>query len=259
MSNSNTHAADRSNDLVGGAGAPEEGWSPCTISVALTRRSRAVDRVAPGFGPSGSEDVSSGPFFFCPIFYFRWATIDVMSRSSFCRSMFFFLSTFSLVACLDKPYDADGPGDFIGVFAVDAKQDANTCGAGAQGAPETWSFEVRLSREIGIIYWNPGTDGVTGKLDADKHSFAFDATIVVDKRDANSAPWLPPCSVSRHDRSSGKIADDDESFTGKLTYDWAPTIGSDCTDLVMSDVAEFAALPCGMTYTLDAKRTSTTP
>ena len=182
-----------------------------------------------------------------------------MLRPSFFRTLCLALASFSLVACLDKPYDPDGPGDFIGVFAVDGTQDANTCGDGAQGAPTSWSFEVRFAREIGILYWNPGAELITGTLDADKHTFSFDTSIVVNKRDQNSDPWLPPCSVSRHDRSSGKIADDDASFTGKLSYDWAPTSGSDCSDLITSDTPEFAMLPCGMTYTLEGKRTSTTP
>ncbi len=182
-----------------------------------------------------------------------------MLRPSIFRLSWLALAALPLVACLDKPYDPDGPGEFIGVFDVDAQQETNTCGAGALGALAAWSFEVRFAREIGIIYWNPGAELVTGTLDADKHTFAFDTNVVAYKRDANSDPFLPPCTVNRHDRSSGKIADDDASFTGKLSYDWAPTIGSDCTDLVMSDSPEFGALPCGMTYTLAAKRTATTP
>lgn len=169
------------------------------------------------------------------------------------------LAAWPLVACQDKPYDPDGPGDFIGVFSVDAQQDANTCGSGALDAPASWSFEVRLSREIGLIYWNNGAELVTGELDADKHTFSFDTTIIVDMRDQNSPPWLPPCAVQRHDRSSGKIADDDTTFSGKLSYDFTPTAGSDCADLVTSDPPVFAVLPCGMTYSLEAKRTSTTP
>lgn len=182
-----------------------------------------------------------------------------MLRTPFRSSLCFALATLSLVACQNKPTDVDGPGDFIGVFAVDAKQDANTCGAGALNSPAAWSFDVRLSREIGIIYWNNGAELINGDLDADKHTFSFDTSVIVNMRDQNSAPWLPDCSVARHDQSAGKIADDDAAFTGKLTYDFAPTAGSDCTDLIMSDQPVFAALPCGMTYTLDAKRTSTTP
>lgn len=198
-------------------------------------------------------------FYFVPIFYPRSATIDAMSRPPFFHALSLALATFSLVACLDKPYDPDGPGDFIGVFKVEAEQDANTCGAGALNAPAAWTFEVRLSREVGIAYWNNGAELITGQLDADKHSFKFDTSVIVDMRDANSAPWLEPCSVKRHDVSSGKIGDDDTTFSGKLSYDFAPTAGSECSDLVMSDPQVFTALPCGMTYTLEAKRTSTTP
>jgi hypothetical protein len=189
----------------------------------------------------------------------RCGTILTMFSLSNLRTLGLVLATSSLFACLDKPYDTDGLGDFIGVFAVDAKRDANTCGEGPLGAPATWSFEMRLSREVGTIYWNNGAEYIQGKLDADGHSFTFDTTLIVDMRDENSAPWLPPCSVARRDQSSGKIADDDASLTGKLSYDFSPTQGSDCADLVTTDPKVFMTLPCGMAYTIEADRTSTTP
>lgn len=246
--------ARRSYGLARGAGTPEEEWSPCTISVALTRRFRAVDRVAPGFGPNGSEEVSSGPFFFCS----TCATIATMSFASARARFFVALALSPLVGCLDKPYDPDGPGEFIGVFSVDAKQEANSCGAGALDAPASWTFDVRLSREVGVLLWNNGTEYIEGELSSDKRVFSFATSVIVDMRDQNSPAWLPPCSIARADRSNGTIAGDDASFTGKLSYDFAPTSGSDCTDLVTSAMPEFAALPCGISYTLEAKRTSTT-
>lgn len=183
-----------------------------------------------------------------------------MSRlSSLCSRFVLPAALLSLVACQNKPYDVDGPGDFIGLFTVDAKQDANTCGTGALDAPASWQFDVRLSREVGILYWNNGAEYVEGNLGSDKRTFSFDTMVRVNMRDQNSDPWLPPCSVDRHDRSSGKIADDDTTFTGKLSYDFAPTTGSDCADLITSETPVFLMLPCGMSYTLEAKRTSTTP
>lgn len=116
-----------------------------------------------------------------------------------------------------------------------------------------------MSREIGIIYWNNGSELVTGDLASDKHSFSFDTSVVINMRDQNSPSWLTPCSIARHDKSSGKLVDDDTTFSGKLSYDFAPTVDSDCSDLVTSDTPTFAMLPCGMSYTLEAKRTSTTP
>lgn len=219
--------------------------------------------MAPGFGPSGSEDTSSGPFFFCARAPTVRRTRLVRHHPRMLLRMFsrltLALASLLLPGCLDKPYDPDGPGDFIGVFSVDAHQSANTCGQGALDSPVDWTFDVHLSREIGIIYWNNGAEYVQGELASDKHSFTFDAQVVVNMRDQNSAPSLPPCSVERHDRSSGRIADDDASFTGTLTYEFAPTTDSNCSDLVTSTPQVFAALPCAMTYTLDAKRTATTP
>jgi hypothetical protein len=182
-----------------------------------------------------------------------------MSHEPAFRALCLVLAAGNLVACLDKPYDPDGPGDFIGAFTVDAKSETNTCGADVFDAPVPWIFDVRLSRDLDLIYWDNGAEFVTGKLASDKRSFSFDTTILVDMRDQNSAPWLPPCTMQRRDRSDGKIADDDTAFTGQLSYDYAPTSGSDCSDLVMTEPPLFAVLPCGMTFTLAAKRTSDTP
>jgi hypothetical protein len=177
-----------------------------------------------------------------------------MSSQTAFRSLVAALASLSLVACLDQPVDPDGPGELIGLFAVAAKLDTNTCGAGALGAPTNWTFDIRLSREGELIYWDKNGDVVTGQLSADKRTFSFDTTVALNMRDANSDPFLPPCTVERRDRSDGQIAEGDTSFSGTLSYGFTPTVGSDCTDLVFGEAPVFIAIPCAMTYELTATR-----
>jgi hypothetical protein len=160
----------------------------------------------------------------------------------------------SLVAlgCGDATMDPHKPGVDLGSFDVDATREANTCGESALGgAPATWLFELRLRRGDGVMYWDNGAELIAGELSADGRSFSFDTGVVVDMREGKGAA-LPPCSVARHDRSSGTLDAEEDAFTGTLTYDFAATEGSDCADLVSSESPTFAALPCGMSYKLEA-------
>lgn len=168
------------------------------------------------------------------------------------------LASLLLAACTPATSDPHHPGDFIGAFRVDADRKASSCGEGALGSMPKWSFDVKLSRGDGELFWDNGAEVVPGVLQPDDKTFSFESGIIVDMRDASSPPDLPPCSLARADHASGKLADDDATFTGELSYDFAPTQGSDCTDLVAGAAPIFAALPCGMSYALSATRTSTT-
>jgi hypothetical protein len=164
-----------------------------------------------------------------------------------------------VAACGDGTVDPHHPGKFLGTYHVDAKREATTCGEGALGSTASWSFDVRLSRDEGAVFWDNGAEVIAGALAPDDVTFSFTTGVVVDMRDESSAPWLPPCSIARGDGAEGVLAADTAGFTGKLTYDFSPTQGSDCTDLVAGSMPVFAALPCAMRYTLSGVRTKTEP
>jgi hypothetical protein len=160
----------------------------------------------------------------------------------------------AVAGCGDGTVDPRHPGADLGTFRVDATREANTCGdAALGGAPATWSFELRLRRGDSALYWDNGVEIIPGVLGADGQSFSFDTGIVVDMRAQGSA-GLPPCSVARRDRASGTLDAEDDAFKGSLSYDFAPTQGSACEDLVTSEMPSFGALPCSMKYALDAER-----
>lgn len=167
------------------------------------------------------------------------------------------LALFALAGCADAFGDRDprAPGEPLGRFHVAGKRTENTCGEGALGAGPTWDFDIALSREGDAIHWNNGGAGVTGTLDDDGVTFYFDATVAVDMREPGEAK-LPPCTMSRRDRGSGKLdaTEDPSSFKGQLRYDFSPTAGSNCDDLVHGSAPIVVQLPCGFAYAIEATR-----
>ncbi|MGK3994556.1 hypothetical protein [Sorangium sp. So ce1024] len=156
------------------------------------------------------------------------------------------------------------PATALGAFHVVGTQTSNTCGEGALGTMRLWEFDVELARGEGALYWDNGTGVVAGVLDEDQVSFSIEALVVVDMR-AGDGPPGPPCSIARRDRARGELGaggDDVMRFEATLSYEFAPTAGSRCENLVAGELSVapvFAALPCGMAYALKAKRSAPPP
>lgn len=156
--------------------------------------------------------------------------------------------------------DAHQPGMLLGTFHVAATRSDNTCGEGALGTQPTWAFDVKIARDPGVIYWNNGVEMIHGDLDADLVTFHFDTGIVMNMRTEDRP--RPPCSISRHDQAKGVLGgsgDDVNGFTGSLAYDFAPTAGSMCDDLIDGPMPIVAKLPCGFAYQLKATKLSSGP
>ncbi|WP_437737182.1 hypothetical protein [Sorangium sp. So ce1335] len=172
----------------------------------------------------------------------------------------------ALSACVEAFGDqpAEEPGTALGAFHVVAVQTSNTCGEGALGTALLWEFDVELARDEGALYWDNGASVIAGVLDEDQVSFSIEARVVVDMRGGDMPPG-PPCSIERRDRARGELGaagDDVADFEARLSYEFAPTAGSRCEDLVAGELSVapvFAALPCGMAYDLEAKRSALPP
>jgi len=93
---------------------------------------------------------------------------------------------------------------------------------------------------------------ITGTLAGDNVTFGFATSVVQNMRDPNVV-GPPPCSVNRQDTASGKLdaaTGAVSSFSGQLSYQFAPTAGSNCDDLINGDMPLVAQLPCGFAYNL---------
>jgi hypothetical protein len=162
------------------------------------------------------------------------------------------LSCLLAVSCSDAFAKDDGRafGDDLGRFRVGAKLKSSSCGSEALDTPESWQFDVVMSHDGDLIYWNTNDSAVEGKLASDEKAFSFSSETSVNV-DANAK--VPRCTIVRGDDASGSFdaaADRARSFTGSLEYRFSPGDGSDCSDLVAS--AGFEDLPCSMTYRMAA-------
>jgi hypothetical protein len=145
-------------------------------------------------------------------------------------------------------------GDDLGRFRVEAELAETTCGPGALGTPERWSFQIQLSREPHSIYWNQGGAAVEGAIANDGVSFTLASSTEVPVTLADAGGGM--CSMERLDEAHGTLDSpglDVRAFTGTLTYRFEPRLGSDCTVLV-GVPGGFDALPCRVGFEIDAKR-----
>jgi hypothetical protein len=165
----------------------------------------------------------------------------------------------SVLGCVEAFGDRDAhqPGEVLGTYHLAAKQTSNSCGDGALGAGPTWEFDVQLASENDRIYWDSGGQVIAGALAGDGVTFEIATDVLMDMRTEEDA-GKPPCSIARHDTATGALVRDGEtvtSFSGTLSYAFAPTAESDCNDLVTSEAPVFAAIPCAMAYAFKAPRT----
>jgi hypothetical protein len=162
----------------------------------------------------------------------------------------------ALASCIG--HAADGPGEPLGKFHVEASTTANECGEGALGLTSSWEFDVELRRTQSLLLWDNGKDIVEGRLEDDDKQFSFEITFDVDMRTDEDPAWLPDCTITRTDTARGSLSsagEDVEGFTGDFTYVFEPTEDSDCTNLYGPDGPLFHVLPCTVKYAFVAERT----
>ncbi len=162
-----------------------------------------------------------------------------------------------LSACMADPEDArmDVPGDYLGTFQVDAVLSDSTCGDGTLAAPGLWDFEVRLSKDDSHLYWTNGAESIRGDLSSDGKAFTFKSEVATTL--SESKPGRPGCVIWRQDAAAGSLEpgskeDEFPAFTGKLTYSYAPGVGSQCGELL--DATGLTSLPCLIRYEMTGTR-----
>jgi hypothetical protein len=149
--------------------------------------------------------------------------------------------------------DPHQPGEALGFFSVTGKLGDDTCGAESLSAPATWSFQVKLSREGTTLYWLNGREAIVGDIDK-SGSFAFETHLDLPLAEKHGA--AKGCTIVRSDSASGALATSQDSLRGKLSYAYAATTDSDCSEFATGTSGLPLALPCSMTYALNGERVS---
>lgn len=164
------------------------------------------------------------------------------------------LAVVTLSGCIADPDDArmDVPGDYLGTFQVNASLVDSTCGSGSLAAPGIWDFSVQLSKDESHLYWSNGAESIQGDLSADGKVFGFTSEVSTTLQEAK--PGRPGCVIWRQDAASGSLEGKEKvaSFTGKLTYTYAPGTGSECGELL--DESGLTQLPCVIRYDMTGSR-----
>jgi len=168
------------------------------------------------------------------------------------------LLAFSLAGCLNfrKVDDAKAPGDLLGVYEVQGELSESTCGSGALGASDQWSFEVKLSRLANDIYWLNGKETIVGDIAADGRTFTIASKVEVQVSEPGRG--RAGCRVLRTDTAEGRLSDagpDVEGFEGTLGFAYEAVKDSDCSDWIGTEGA-VTSLPCELSYALTADRSA---
>jgi hypothetical protein len=149
--------------------------------------------------------------------------------------------------------DPKQPGEVIGFFTVDGALSEDTCGAESLSAPSNWSFEVKLSRDDGALYWLNGREAIVGDID-ESGRFAFDTHVDVTLAQPRGA--FKGCTMVRTDSAKGTLASSDAKLTGTLTYAYSEKSGTDCSEYATGVDGTPLLLPCKLGYSLKGARVS---
>jgi hypothetical protein len=154
------------------------------------------------------------------------------------------LLVLALGGCSSSPL----PGTQLGMFKVTGKSTTNSCGL---GAPNPWTFDVQVSQQGSTVFWSwmDGSAPLSGSLNAQSHASIQDSVAGnVDGTDAS----LGPCTLDRSDDLELDLGSG--SFTGTVSYSFAPASGAGCSDQLTASGGTFDALPCTVTYSVTAAR-----
>ncbi|MEI9940086.1 MAG: hypothetical protein WDO69_22930 [Pseudomonadota bacterium] len=176
-----------------------------------------------------------------------------------CASLF--LSPLVLCGgCLGRGQDAHEPGDRLGTYHATGKLVSDSCQAAILGVSNDWQFDVKLSRESDTLYWLNGEEAIPGTIASDGVSFGFESGVEVTLQE--SKPGLPGCVIQRTDSANGALSSssttDVPRFAANMSFSYAVKSGSECAGFVGVE-GGFTALPCTVSYSLNAQRTALPP
>ena len=147
--------------------------------------------------------------------------------------------------------DPRAPGELLGFYSLEGKLTEDDCGAESLNAPQTWSFDVKLSRDGSALYWLNGREAIVGSID-EAGSFAFETHL--DLRLAERNGSAKGCTIVRRDSAAGALARSEESLTVTLSYSYDATGDSDCSDFAAGTQGMPQTLPCSLAYRLEGAR-----
>lgn len=145
------------------------------------------------------------------------------------------------------------PGTSLGTFSIVGTTSSNTCGEGLD-APSSWDFDVQLSRDDSVMYWQQDGTTVSGSVDSASVATISDSvTSQIVEADAG----VVGCSMTRVDTIVIELGTDSlpTSISGKLSFKFSANAGSDCTSQLAAQGGVYDVIPCTIEYSFTGSRT----
>jgi len=146
--------------------------------------------------------------------------------------------------------DPKVPGDLLGTYALTGRISRDSCGAELLGAPDPWTFQVKLSRFQRDLYWLNGREAIVGDIAADGSTFHFNTR--VDVSISGPVRGTAGCVVSRFDTADGLLTREGDAVTAlnmDLSFDYRPKASSECLEII-GVPGGIQQLPCSLSYAL---------
>lgn len=176
------------------------------------------------------------------------------------------LSTLLLSGCDDTT-----EGERLGTFTVRATRTQNGCGAQMGAKLPSAQFDVTLSLQRGALRWTPvGATSATGTFDVFQRTFRLSLETDIVARAADRRLDYPGCVLRRNDVIEGVVSSTPNaidagssqgadagstvtSFRATETIAYGVASG-DCAPVVGAAEGQVLALPCVVSYQMDATR-----
>ena len=145
----------------------------------------------------------------------------------------------------------------LGSFLVAGTMTEGCADSGLLAMPPDLEFTVQLRRVGKTLYWTDGANQIAGNI-ADDDTFVVASVMSVDMRVDTPGSSLPECIIDRQDQRSGTLqmapTGKYSGFSGRLVYEVIPRASSDCSDLLTGAEPLAHALPCTISYDVQAQR-----
>ncbi len=175
-------------------------------------------------------------------------------------------------ALLLSACDEGTEGERLGTFSVRATRTQNGCGAQRGAKLASAEFDVTLSVQRGVLQWKPvGAVSASGTFDVFTRAFRLSLENDIVAIAADRRVEYPGCVLRRNDVIEGVVsaapnapdgglaqgADAGSSITGFRATETIAygTASGDCAPVIGAAEGQLLALPCTVSYDMQATRT----
>lgn len=163
-------------------------------------------------------------------------------------------------------------GERLGTFSVRATRTQNGCGVQRGAKLASAEFDVALSVQRGVLQWTPtGATAASGTFDVYQRTFRLSLETDIAAIAADRRIEYPGCVLRRNDVIEGVVSATANTLDGGITQGTDAgssitgfratetiaygTSSGDCDPIIGAAEGQLLALPCTVSYQMEATRT----